>query len=118
MINWKIIIIGLVSAKILSFVLGIVLGLWSILGYFLAMVYVGYVVGGDYRNGAVHGAIVGVMLGIFNLLILIYNGVFASGFSFLLISLILGVLIFNSIIGAIVGVLGVFIKKIKMNKGK
>ncbi len=56
-IDWKTVIIGLVLAIVLGLILGTILGEWGgTIGYLLATIYVGYTVGGDYMNGAIHGA--------------------------------------------------------------
>ena len=99
-----------------------VMPLGTIIGYFIATIYVGYTVGGEYRNGADHGAIVGVITGIIAAILLliqinpiqleaIIGGtliLFALSTSF--------AIILNGIIGAIGGIIGAFIKGSRSSK--
>ena len=63
-VKWKLVIIGLVLGIVLSatieilttFVAGMIVGLFGgAIGFLIATSYVGYTIGGDYKNGAIHG---------------------------------------------------------------
>jgi hypothetical protein len=57
-IDWKWVIIGIVLAIYFRHIFGL-LGSWGgYVGYFVATAIVGYMVAGDYMNGAIHGALV------------------------------------------------------------
>ncbi len=52
-------------AIIFGILLEFILGSWGgILTYLIAIIYVGYSVGGDYINCAIHGALVGIIASI------------------------------------------------------
>jgi Family of unknown function (DUF5518) len=102
-----------------------VVGSWvEILGGLIATIYVGYTVGGNYKNGAIHGARVGIILSIISIIFFIgmVGLIFIVGsganmgaeYAIRLISeniLLMIIQIFGTIIIiAIGGVLGVFIK--------
>ncbi|WP_414469149.1 DUF5518 domain-containing protein [Methanobacterium sp. ACI-7] len=114
MINWKTILIGSGLALILGFTLSLFLPLGNLIGYFTAALYVGYTVGGENRNGAIHGAIVGFIAGIIaiitNLIQLssIQLEAFIGGELVLFVLILLIGIIFAGIIGAFGGFLGAF----------
>ena len=118
MINWKNIIIGLVLAIILGNLLSMVTGLSSYIGFLLATIYVGYAVGGDYTNGAINGALVGVIAAIIvGIIVMITSGVLAEGFTFILpVLLLMGAVVYG-IVGAVGGIIGIFIKERRSSKG-
>ncbi len=56
-VKWTPVIVGLVIAIILGIILELFIGSWGgLIAYLIATIYVGYTVGGDYMNGAIHGA--------------------------------------------------------------
>lgn len=115
MIEWKTVLIGSVLAIILNFVLSFV-PFGGLAGYLVAIIYVGYTVGGGYQNGAKHGAIVGVIEGI---VAVIEIGFFARGnqiaifgsgnFDIFIFVLLTAIMLFG-IMGVIGGIVGAFIK--------
>ena len=119
-IKWKTVVIGLVLAVIISsgiewlitILFGMYIGLLgNAIGFLIATSYVGYKVGGDYKNGAIHGAIVGIFMGIIVSILGIILGVAlggAAGAATGLLGLI--ALLIYAIIGAIGGIIGVLIK--------
>jgi hypothetical protein len=119
-IKWNTVIIGIVIAFVLNFALSMFAGaLGGIIAYLLTTIYIGYKVGGDYRNGAVHGAIVGFVAYslvhiIGGIVIVINTGVLSGGFDFLVIVSI-GVIL-AGIEGAIGGSIGVLIKRSRSSK--
>jgi hypothetical protein len=60
-VKWMPVIIGIVIALILGLIIDMVLPGWGIIAYIIATAYVGYSVAGGYMNGAIHGALVGVV---------------------------------------------------------
>ena len=117
MISWKNIIIGLVLAIILGNLLSMVTALSSYIGFLLATIYVGYAVEGDYKNGAVNGALVGVIAAIIiGIITMVTSGVLAEGFTFILpVLLLIGAVVYG-IIGAVGGIIGIFIKEMRSSK--
>jgi hypothetical protein len=111
--NWIPIIIGAVSAMIISVNLGFIVGSWGVLiGFLLAGMYVGYAVGGDQRNGAIQGAlacfIAALVVGILPI-VGIGGLVDAGGVAVELIALITTIIL-DSVMGAIGGIMGALIK--------
>lgn len=107
-INWKTVIIGLIITIILS----AIIPKGGIFALILATIYVGYAIGGNYRNGAINGAIVGVILSIIAGILTDYiSGILFEGFSFIIVFLFVIGAITYGIIGAIGGIIGIFIKK-------
>ncbi len=104
------IIIGLVIAIILGLVLGNLISWGDILGYLIATIYVGYSVGGDYTNGAIHGVLVGTVAAVSVIVIsLLFLGVLIVGFEAVIIVLIIA-LIIGAIFGVLGGIIGVLVK--------
>lgn len=57
MSEWTPVILGIIVAIILGILLEFILGSWGgIVAYLIATIYVGYSVGGDYINCAIHGS--------------------------------------------------------------
>jgi len=114
MINWKTILIGSLLAVILNLFFSLVVPLGGFVGLIIATIYVGYKVGGEYRNGINHGAIVGV---ISTLIIEILNLILTDPIQLEIIiggevdafitALLLGIIVMG-IIGAIGGFIGAF----------
>ena len=50
-IKWTPVIVGLLLAIVLGLLFGMFISWGDILGYLIATIFVGYVVGGDYKNG-------------------------------------------------------------------
>lgn len=110
-IKWKIVVIGLVLALISQIILSMFFrSLGGFIGYFLATICVGYAVGEDYWTAAIHGAIVSIIISIFDgILLLIHTGILV-GVEFTLFIVLFGIII-DGIIGALGGVTGFFIKQ-------
>jgi hypothetical protein len=68
-IEWKKVITGVILAFILLlvFAFATVNPSFGFFGFAIAIMYVGYVVGGDLKNGAVHGALTGMVFIIMDL---------------------------------------------------
>jgi hypothetical protein len=111
-IDWKTIIIGIVIAIVLGWIFNFIMGGLGYLAYLLATIYVGYTVGGDWMNGAIHGALVGVVAAlVFGIIAVIGLGaIFGAGAAALGILAILIAIIIDAIIGAIGGAIGVLVK--------
>jgi len=125
-INWKVVIAGFILAIILSAIIGMISWIFRIgillpsnTGYFLAAVIVGYVIGENYMDGAVHGAlivvfgfIIGLIIGIFFLpLLLMAPGIFTLQNIINTLTLISIPLMISILIGGIGGAIGVYLKK-------
>ena len=72
----------------------------AIIGFLIATIYVGYVVGGDYVNGAIQGALVGIVAAIILFILALIGFGVAAGLTDIIIL---------AIIGAIGGLIGVLI---------
>jgi hypothetical protein len=112
-INWKAILIGLAILLILEIIRFSVFGAFGgIIEYLLATTVVGYMVGGDYRNGAVHGLLVGIIFALISGIVLM---ALIGGLTEEIMVIIISTAVFRaisfSIIGLIGGIIGVFIKK-------
>lgn len=109
-INWWTLTIGIVVTVFLGFLLGLI-------GFIIATTIIGYSVGGDYKNGAIHGALAGIIGGfiviiIGNILKLIVS---PGHISLLMIAgTLLGVIIY-AIAGVVCGAIGALIKDKKRN---
>jgi hypothetical protein len=117
-INWKVVIIGLLILLTLEIIRYTVFGAFGgIIEYLLATIYVGYAVGGDYRNGAVHGALLGIIFVMISeiLLIVLIRGLIEE-FIVMIVFLTLFRAISFGIIGLIGGIIGTFIKKSKSSQ--
>jgi len=115
-VKWTPVIIGLLLAIILGLLFGMFISWGDILGYLIATIFVGYSVGGDYKNGAIHGALVGVdaaiivlILSLLGLGALLASNVIITGLEAIIIVIILA-LIIGGIFGVIGGIIGVLIK--------
>ena len=115
-IKWTPVIVGLLLAIILGLLFGMFISWGDILGYLIATIFVGYLVGGDYKNGAVHGALVGVDASIIILILsllgwdgLLASDVIITGLGAIIIVIILA-LIIGGFFGVIGGLIGVLIK--------
>jgi len=123
-INWTIVIIGLILAKILSLILGLFTGIGGSIGtiifgdytgLILATIIVGYYIDGDHMNSVVHGALVGlvgaiisIIFGISGLVQLLFSGSILPIIT-VIFSLIFG-LIVSAILGGIGGTIGVYLR--------
>ncbi len=124
-INWLVVIFGFILLNLINMMLGMiqVSGILGIIfisyaGIFFATLIVGYLVDYNYMNGAIHGALVvligiviGTLFALLSLKALFNSGVLSSNTEVLMIigifvSGIIGT-IFNMIIGAIGGIIGV-----------
>ncbi len=114
MINWKVIVIGVILAIILSIFFGAGGGIIGFLGMLIAGIAVGYMVDVNMKNGAIHGAITGVITGIILtvvtiILSLVISGSMGAALGLSAIAeLIVSIIIFT-ILGAIGGVIGAII---------
>ena len=92
---------------------GMIVGLFGgAAGFLIATTYVGYRVGGNYKNGAIHGALVGIFMGVVVGVIGIILGITLAGTAGAVtgsLALILGVIVYV-IIGMIGGTIGVLLK--------
>jgi Family of unknown function (DUF5518) len=113
-IKWTPVIVGLLLAIILGLLFGMFISWGDILGYLIATIFVGYLVGGDYKNGAIHGALVGVDASIIILILsllgldgLLASNVIITGLGVIIIVIILALIIggFFGVIGGLIGVL-------------
>jgi hypothetical protein len=114
MINWRIVLIGIIPTVMLYFIF-VFAGFTSYIGDIVVGIGVGYVVSGGYRNGANHGAIVGAIAGtIFTIIEFIQvNPVYIQTIGnevVVFVFLILFSIITDGIFGAIGGVIGASIK--------
>lgn len=115
MIDWKTVLLGSILAIILTVILSII-PFGGIIGYLAVTIYVGYTVGGEYANGAKHGAIVSLITGIFMIMIISIGSPGAILESYLnLFSLILVIGLF-CITGTLGGYIGAIIKRLKSSK--
>jgi len=115
-IKWKPVTIGLVVAIVIGLILGILTSWGDLLGYLIGSVVVAYMVGGDYKNGAIHGVIVGLVaavvvliLSLFGLSVVYTNNLFLAGWIALTSILILAIVI-GGITGAFGGIIGILLK--------
>lgn len=105
MFNWKAIIIGFILTVILALFLNPLIGEFgSYISIIIAGITVGYLIKGNFRSGAIHGALIGVIGGLFGIIILFLVGGFliinAEGFNFLIRMVI------DIVLGAVGGALG------------
>lgn len=110
-IKWINVLIGVIIALILVIIFSNLIGQFgAFTGLILASIYVGYTVGGNYTNGAVNSAAVGVLseIIVITLLVTVFGDIPAR-FVDILTFFIMGALI-NGIIGAFGGIIGIFIK--------
>jgi hypothetical protein len=116
-IEWKKVIIGVILSIILVFGIGLATfgSVFGFLGFVIAIMYVGYSVGGDLKNGAVHGALIGLILVVmaesFVVLVNSFWGVFNLTVNYLLFG---GVMI--CIFGAGCGLLGSLIRLLRSSE--
>lgn len=65
-INWKQVFIGFILIFILSVIFSIMIyGPGAMIGYLVGTIYIGYAVGGDHKNTAIHGALTSFLVAIF-----------------------------------------------------
>lgn len=105
--NWKNIIIGSAIGLILLFIFPTTLG--SLTAIILATIYVGFTVGGNYKNGVFYGLITGIIIAIIQgVTVTYYYTMFIfSDLAFLI--LFLG--ISYGICGVLGGIIGIRIEK-------
>jgi hypothetical protein len=113
MINWKMIIIGVIVAIILSIFFGAAAGAIGLyLGVIIAGIVVGYIVDIGLKNGATHGVIMGVIasiiLTILSIIIALSSGESPEAL-FVVVSFILSIILW-AISGAVGGTIGVLIR--------
>lgn len=63
-LKWKSIICGILLAFLLSILFSLAGHDIYLIGFLMATIYVGYTVGGNYKNGAIHGIVVGVIVAV------------------------------------------------------
>ncbi|MGB9936165.1 MAG: DUF5518 domain-containing protein [Methanobacterium sp.] len=110
MINWKAITIGFILTVIFALILNSFIGeIGSYISILIAGIIVGYLIKGNWINGAFHGAMIGILGGIIAVIILLIVGGFVvimdDTFS-ILIRIVLDV-----ILGAIGGAAGTIIRR-------
>ncbi|MGZ7096809.1 MAG: DUF5518 domain-containing protein, partial [Methanobacterium sp.] len=75
MINWKAVLIGFFLTVILALILNPIIGEYgSYISIIIAGIIVGYIVNRNKTNGAVHGALVAILGGLFAFIILFILG--------------------------------------------
>ena len=113
-INWKSLGFGLILAVLLYFMfLSFGIGYLGILSFVIASLIGGYIVGGDAKTGAIHGAIIGFFGSIITILLLVILISFYSPQQISLsnnIPVAIVVFIIYAVIGAIFGAIGAVIK--------
>jgi hypothetical protein len=92
----------------------------ALIGYLLGTIYVGYAVGGDYKNAAIHGALAAFLVTIFgpisiDLSILLTSAITQRTIEIItldasLFVYLLKIIVINVIIGLIGGALGFLLK--------
>jgi hypothetical protein len=114
MLNWKALGFGLILAVVLYFMfLTFGLAFLSILSFILAPLIGGYIVGGDARTGAIHGAIIGFFGSIIAILLLVVLiSTYSSQQIVLLNNLPVAIIVFiiYATIGAAFGAVGAVLK--------
>lgn len=114
MLNWKSLGFGLILAVLLYFMfLSFGMGYLGILSFIIAPLIGGYIVGGDTRRGAIHGAIIsffGSMIAVLLLVILIsfYSNPQISLANNLPVAIV--VFLIYAGIGAVFGIIGALVK--------
>jgi hypothetical protein len=119
-LEWKPIIYGILLTFLLSTLFGLIGSGEYLIGFLMATIYVGYNISGNYKNGAIHGIIVGgivevilSIIGIILMLQLLEYGVAKFGVITALSPLIKSfatTIVAGLLIGAIGGLIGAFIK--------
>ncbi len=115
--NWKAITIGFIISSVLGILLSFVVPvIGGIISTFLAAILVGYMVNKSIGNGALNAAVMGILGGLIEAIILLIAGTALAGVKGLLIA-ILGVMvialftILHILIAALGGAIGSVIKK-------
>jgi len=109
-IHWKTLIFGIVVTAFLGFLLGLI-------GIIIATLCVGYSVNKNYKNGAIHGGLAGIIGGIIVLVIgnipkiITLSNHSNSEYIFPLITGTLISIIIFGLISAICGVIGAYLKQ-------
>jgi zinc-ribbon domain len=112
------IIIGNLLLFILPTIIGDTLGIGSAFAIILTSIYIGYAVGGNYRNGAFNGAILGIILAIIYYIEYYYfNGTFIDFSAMVFALTLLFIAITFGIFGAVGGLIGIFIKGRRTSTG-
>ena len=115
------IISGIILAIILATLFKMIAGSWGeYAGLLLATIYVGFSVSGNYTNGTIHGALVGIIGAAITGIIAIMGFKALVGIVETVIGLdiMIILIIIWAIIGAIGGTIGVLIKESGTSKGK
>ncbi|MGZ7135511.1 MAG: DUF5518 domain-containing protein [Methanobacterium sp.] len=114
MLNWRSLFFGLVLAVVLYFMfLSFGLGSIRVLSFILAALTGGYIVGGDVKTGALHGAIIGFFGSILSLILLTLVISTYSSQQILLgnnITTAIALFIIYAAIGAVFGAIGAVLK--------
>lgn len=106
-LKWTPITIGVIA----SLILGILLNIFGIL---FATVYVGYSVNITNQNGAIHGGLVGLIVGVLTIIFVFITGL--SGDPFVMIPETISTSIIGIVLGAIGGIIGFSIRKYAQNE--
>jgi hypothetical protein len=106
-VNWKNVIIGSAIGFILLFIFPTPVG--SMIAILLATIYVGFAVGGNYKNGAFNGVITGIIIAIIQGVTVSYYFTMFIFSNLVFLILILGIT--YGIIGIVGGVIGIRIDK-------
>ena len=99
------IISGIILAIILTTLFKVIAGSWGeYAGLFLATVYVGFSVSGNYTNGTIHGALAGIIGAIITEILVIVG--FKSLMGIMEVTAGLDVMLMSIIVWAVVGAIG------------
>jgi hypothetical protein len=115
-VKWMTLIVGLIIGIIFGSILGILTSWGDIFGYLIAALYVGYVVDGNYKNGAIYGMLIGAVAALIVLILSLIGlgvpyatNVVAAGLM-AIITVLIFALVIGAVSGALGGIIGVFIK--------
>ncbi|MFA0834002.1 MAG: DUF5518 domain-containing protein [Methanobacterium formicicum] len=113
-IEWKTVLIGVIMTFVLMFIFGFATGIFLLgfFGFIIAIIYVGYAVGKDFKTGALHGGLVGLIVIIIaeSMIILIGKSIEGDLLSNVTIYYLLKAILVTTIVGAIGGLFGSVIK--------
>lgn len=113
-IEWKTVLIGVIMTFVLMFIFGFATGIFLLgfFGFIIAIIYVGYAVGEDFKTGALHGGLVGLIVIIIaeSMIILIGKSIEGDLLSNVTIYYLLKAILVTTIVGAIGGLFGSVIK--------
>ncbi len=115
------IISGIILAIILATLFKMIAGSWGeYAGLLLATVYVGFSVSGNYKNGTIHGVLVGIIAAIITVILAVMGFKALLGITETTVGpdIMIMLIIVWAIIGAAGGTIGVIIKESGTSKEK